>query len=220
MDDAELLRLAARGVLAGAVTSELHEPLAHIARILEATVDRLDRHVATSRGPEPLPYPAVGEVRERVAQAFLEVGRATRLAADLALVAASPVPRAATVHDLNELVERALSLSRHRFAADCEVLLDLGTMPPLVVDGVRVVMALAQLFVVVAAAAGGGDTVVVHTRRIPDGVQVAVYHPGPPAAETPFAALVRRDLAEEGGELTYTQDGTRSMIVVALRHSK
>lgn len=220
MDDPELLRLAARGVIAGAVTSELHEPLARIARVLEGTVDRIDRHVASSRGPEPLPYHAVGDLRERVAEAFMELGRVTRLAADLALVAATPAPRAPRPEDVNELVERALSLSRHRFAADCEVLLDLGTLPPLEVDGVRVVLALAQLLVITAAGATGGDTVVVHTVRVPEGAQISIYHPGPPPVGSPFIALVREDLAAEGGGLTYTQDGSRSVAVVSLRHVK
>jgi hypothetical protein len=53
MDEDELARLAARGLLAGAVASELAAPLERVARMLEAAVDGLDRHVAASRGPEP-----------------------------------------------------------------------------------------------------------------------------------------------------------------------
>jgi hypothetical protein len=220
MDDTELLRLAARGLLAGAVTSELAEPLERIARVLEATVDRIDRHVASSRGPEPLPYGVVGELRERVADAFLDVGRVSRLASDLALVAASPAPRAPAHQDLNDLVERALSLSRHRFAHDCEVLLDLGTLPPVAVDGVRLVLAVAHLLVIVAATTGPGSTVVVHTTRADGGVRLSVYHPGPPAAASRFSDLVRADLAAEGGALTYTQEGSRSVAVVSLAAAK
>jgi C4-dicarboxylate-specific signal transduction histidine kinase len=220
MDDSELLRLAVRGLLAGAVSSELAAPLERIARVLEVAVERLDRHVATSRGPEPLPYQVVGEVRERVAEAFLEIGRATRLAADLARIAATTRPRAPERLDVNELVERALSLSRHRFAADAEVLLDLGTLPMVEVDAVRVVLALAQLLVIVAAASGAAATVVVHTAPTAHGVRVSVYHPGPPAPSSPFADLVRRDLETEGGTLTYTKDGMRSLAVVTLGSSK
>src|SRR5215470_338917 len=84
--------LAARGVIASGVAAELAGPLDAVHRKLAGAVERLDRHVATSRGPEPLPVQAVSEVRERVADVFLEIGRVRRLAASLATLAAPPAP--------------------------------------------------------------------------------------------------------------------------------
>src|SRR5436190_1506654 len=105
--------LAARGELAAGVARELAEPLDRIHAGLAGVVERLDRHVAHARGPEPLPWNAVGEVRERVAEMYLEIGRVRRLAASLAMLSAGDDRQEL---DVNEIVERALNLARHRFA--------------------------------------------------------------------------------------------------------
>lgn len=211
--DEELLRLAARGSLAGAVTAELAAPLERVARALEGTVDRLDRHVASSRGPEPLPYAALGQLREQVAEAFLELSRLARLAADLTVVAASP-SRAAV--DLNDLVERALSFARHRFDPDCDVQLDLGSLPLVEVDAVRMVQALAHLLIEAALAAGAAASVTVNTEARSGAIRLEVAYPGARPAGAPFADMVLADLAADGGQLTYTTDGERTVAVLVL----
>jgi signal transduction histidine kinase len=211
MDAEELARLAARGLLAGAVASELAAPLERVARMLEAAVDGLDRHVATSRGPEPLPYHAVGALRERVADAFLDIGRVARLAADLASVVAAPLGRAPELVDVNELVERALSLARHRFGADGEVLLDLGTIPPMELDPARVVQVLAHLLLDAAAAPG---TVTVTTAALRDGARVTVACAAAPS--TRFADLVAGGLEAEGARITYRDEGGRTLAELTL----
>jgi C4-dicarboxylate-specific signal transduction histidine kinase len=216
IDERDLLRLAARGALAGAVSAELAEPLAHVGRMLEATVDRIDRHVAASRGPEPLPVAAVGEIRERVAEAFLDLGRIARLAGDLALVTGASPERRPEPVDANDLVERALSLARHRFHPECEVMIDLGTLPRVSVDAVRVVGALAHLFIDVAAASPAGSTVLISTLLEPEAVRVTLAYPGDRAADRGFAGLVAADMAAEGATLTYTGDAEGTQVVLLL----
>ncbi len=219
-DDDEILRLAARGVLAGAVTAELAAPLERVARTLEQAIDGLDRHVAASRGPEPLPYAAVGELRERVAEAFLEIGAIARLAADLASVAAPSGERAPAEVDLNELVERALSLSRHRLGGDSEVHLDLGTLPVIRLDAVRTVQALAHLFLDAASAAGAAGTVTVHTSAAPDEVRLTVSYPRADGGESLFGRLIEDSIVAEGGRITYSDDGDRKVALVVLAARK
>jgi signal transduction histidine kinase len=216
----ELLRLAARGALASAITAELAGPLDRVARVLEATVDRLDRHVATSRGPEPLPYAALGEVRERVAEAFLDIGRLARLAADLALVAASSTAAVPAAVDLNDLVERALSLARHRFDPDTDVHLDLGSLPAIELDAVRMVQVVAHLLVEAAGVAGAGATVEVSTSSDDREVHLRIAYPGARAGEGPYAAVVAADLDAEGGRLAYTTDGERTLAVLSFAARK
>ena len=221
MDNDELVRLAARGLLAGAVATELSEPLERVARLLEKAIERLDGHVAASRGPEPLPYHTVGELRERVADAYMDVGRVARLAADLASVIAAPLARAAQPTDVNELVERALSLARHRFGADSEVLLDLGTLPVIEIDPVRVVQALAHLlFDAAAAASAVGGTVNLTTDAAAGGVRVTLAYPSAPRGVMPFAALIDRSLDAEGARITYSDDGERTQAVLLLAARK
>jgi signal transduction histidine kinase len=207
MDRDELMRLAARGALAGAVTSELATPLARMADTLAALVDRLDRHVAGARGPEPLPWSAVGMMRERLAESYLAIGRIRRLAADLALVVADRGERRPESADPNELVERALSLARHRFSSEQEVLLDLGTVAAVHVDAARVVPVLAHLLFDAAAAADPASVIVVRTSEAEGGGAVAVTIAfGAAAALAPFSGFVVAEITAEGGTLTYTGD--------------
>lgn len=208
MDDADLRRLAARGALAGAITAELAAPLAHAAKVLGELVDRLDRHVAGSRGPEPLPYRAVGDLRETLADLFLDVGRVRRLAADLALLGDEQRERRAEAVDVNELVERALSLSRHRLTDDQEVLLDLGTLPRVEVDAARLVQAMAHLLVEIAGTVGPGATLTVRTAAGDDASSVILLigFPGRPHTST-FSSFIAEELQAEGRGFTYIEDG-------------
>src|SRR5215831_1266919 len=158
-DRSTLERLAARGVLATGVAGELAGPIETVYAKLATAVERLDRHVATARGPEPLPWVAVGDLRERVAEAFLGVGRVRQLAGSLASLA--DTSRRQPV-DLNEIVERALTLARHRFAgaAERDVLVDLATLPPVNVEAGSLTLAIAFLLVHAAEAQNVAQVVV------------------------------------------------------------
>jgi signal transduction histidine kinase len=219
-DDDRLIRLAARGALSGAVTSELAAPLAHITEVLGELVDSLDRHVAAARGPEPLSWNAVGDLRQKLADAFIDLGRVRRLAADLATVSLDRPGRHPELVDANDLVERALSLARHRFSGDQDVLLDLGTLPSVEVDPTRMVRALAHLFLVAADAAGPGATIVIRTACDRAGCAVlSLSFPGRPQPSA-FSAFAAAELAVEAGGLTYSEADGLTTAFVALRVAK
>jgi len=221
---AALERLAARGVLATGVAGELAGPIEAVYAKLAATVERLDRHVATARGPEPLPWIAVGDLRERVADAFLAVGRARQLAGSLATLA--DTARRQSV-DLNEIVERALTLARHRFfgSAERDVLVDLATLPPIEVDAGSLTLAIAFLLVN-AAEAQNVAQVVVRTGSTPSAVFVRVEvqrdsqssSPSAVAAdpELLFADVIRACIEGEGGSLETTSDPASLVLELAL----
>jgi len=192
--------LAACGALAGGVAAELAAPLSRIHKMLAETVMLLDRHVAVARGPEPLAWERVGHVREQVAEAYLEVGRAARLAADLAAMIA-PAGDAVEA-DVNELVERAVSLARHRLGDEGELLLDLGTLPRIRVDGSRLVQAIAHVLLIAADETGPGATCVVTTTADESGgVRIIITHPAvrAPEREPPFWHLVTESIAAARG---------------------
>jgi signal transduction histidine kinase len=210
----ELAWLAARGALAQGVAAELAGPLETVHAKLAKAVERLDRHVATARGPEPLPYNAVGEIRERVADVFLDVGRVRRLAVSLATLSAPPVKKPA---DLNDTVELALVLARHAFAADSDTLLDLGTLPPVVVDPARLAQAIALLLVHAATAAAPAGTVAIRTSGEPTQVRLAIEATCEQAADPlPFGDVIGAVIAAEGGRLALRQEPTSLVTEVFL----
>jgi signal transduction histidine kinase len=212
----ELEWLAARGAIASGVAIELAGPLESVYAKLAKAVERLDRHVATSRGPEPLPVHAVGEIRERIADVFLDVGRVRRLAASLAALSAPPAARPS---DLNDVVELALVLARHGFAPECETLLDLATLPPIVIDRARLAQALALLLVHAARAAGAAGTVAIRTEGGPAQVRLAIEATcdhDRTAEPLPFAAVLAAVVGAEGGQLAVRVDSDQLIIEVFL----
>ncbi|HKA90127.1 MAG TPA: hypothetical protein VKE22_20845 [Haliangiales bacterium] len=208
--------LAARGVLAGGVAAELAAPLGRIQRKLAETVTMLDHHVATARGPEPLSWEQVGRVREQIAEAYLEVGRAARLAADLAAVTA-PSAGAAEV-DVNDVVERAVALARHRVAGEGEILLDLGTLPRIRADAALLVQAIAHVLLIAADETAANATFVVTTTEDEGGgVRIIVTHPSGAQVplEPPFWHLVRESVTAAGG--TVAEARSAGEVVVDIR---
>jgi signal transduction histidine kinase len=195
--------LAARGELAAGVARELSEPLDRVHASLARVVERLDRHVAGARGPEPLPWQAVSEVRERVAGMYLEVGRVRRLAATLAMLAAPAERRAA---DVNEIVERALVVARHRFAGDADALLDLASGSRVVVDPARLIQAVALLIAHAADVAEAG-AVTIRTSASATEVTISVAAPSVDLSSPPFVDAVRAAVVAEGGRLELAPSG-------------
>jgi signal transduction histidine kinase len=180
---------ALRGVLAGGVASELADPLGRVQGALGDAVDTLDRHVATAKGPEPLPSHLIAAVREKLAEAYLELGRAARLAADLAAITLPGAAETASV-DVNDLVERALALAHHRTG---DALLDLGTVPLVRAEPARLTQAVAHLFL------EAGQGIAVQTRRAPSGgVAITVRATRPLEVPTLVAGVI----GELGGTAT------------------
>jgi signal transduction histidine kinase len=188
--------LAARGVLAAGVARELAAPLEQVYGRLAKTVERLDRHVSSSRGPEPLPWQTVGEIRERIADVYMEIGRVQRVAASLAAIGAEEHREL----DVNEVVERALALARHRFSGDGDALLDLGDLPSIRGDGARLTQAITLILVHAADAVGSAGTVTLRTGTTRTEVVVTITASAD-AAELPFATAIGEAVAAERGRL-------------------
>jgi signal transduction histidine kinase len=212
LGDAQRDRLAAAGALAGSLAGGLATPLARVRDALGQTCDLLDRHVAHSKGPDPLPRHQVSRIRELVADAYMDVSRSARLAADLAaVVAPSPAPS----HDVNDVVERAVALAGHRLSQDFDLRLDLGSLPPIACDGARLAQSLAHLLLDAAdALAPANGALSVSTREDGDDVVIELTHDVVGTAASSFAALARADITAQGGRFVIerTVDGTRVAI--------
>jgi C4-dicarboxylate-specific signal transduction histidine kinase len=200
--------LAATGVLAGSVAADLSGPLLRVREILGEIVDLLDRHAASARGPKPLPHPAVLELRRSLADAFLLVGRVSRLAADLSAVASPPsaAESSRALLDVNQVVERAVSLVRRRLTEDCEVFVDLGRVPAARADLRALTQALTQLLFVSAylSPPHGSLSVKTSTDVQTGEAMVTIVHEIPEGAERPmpFREIIRRTVEAQGGKLT------------------
>jgi signal transduction histidine kinase len=157
----------------------------------------------------------VSRVREELMDAYLDIGRAARLAGDLAAVAGTATSAAT---DLNDVVERAVALARHRITRECELLLDLGSLAPVKVDGARVAQAVAHLILTAADEADSGSTIVLRTASESDGkaAVVSVTHAiaaraaaAGAAPEPRFGELVKESISAEGGRLAYVRNGAQ-----------
>jgi hypothetical protein len=198
--------LAAAGLLAGSVAGDLATPLGRVREILGEVVDLLDRHAAATRGHKPLPHVTVLEIRRSLADAFLLCGRVSRLAADLGAVTAPPIPDAPrALVDVNQVVERAVSLARHRLTEECEVFVDLGRVPATRADVGGLTRALTQLLFVSAylSPTHGNVTVKTGTDGKTGEALITIRHDlgGDRGRPVPFRDLIRLSIEAQGGTL-------------------
>jgi hypothetical protein len=210
--DAERAFLAAAGALASGVAAHLCAPLREIRDSLAVMVETLDRHFALARGPEPYPWSETKALRERIAEAYLLSRAVTRLTSDLAR-AVSLQRGAPETADVNELVEQAVALARHRVGEESELSIDLGVLPAVRLVPGGLVLLLARLLVCAAeigrSAPGAGVAIV--TRRERDAasgrdhvlIEVAGRGGGEVSEEdaAELEALARRVLEPAGGQL-------------------
>ncbi|HTE54263.1 MAG TPA: hypothetical protein VK698_25585 [Kofleriaceae bacterium] len=205
--------LAAAGVLARGVAAQLGGPLREIRDSLAVMVETLDRHFIEASGPQPYPWSETKALRERIAEAYLLSRSVTRLTNDLAraLSVQRSAPESA---DVNQLVEEAIALARHRIGEDSELSIDLGELPSVRLVPGELVLLLAWLLVLAAdAARAHGTGVAIATRREReatggrDRVIVQIATTGGGGAGTAggepgeVEALARRVLEPSGGEL-------------------
>ncbi|MBI4511988.1 MAG: hypothetical protein HY698_20320 [Deltaproteobacteria bacterium] len=204
--------LAATGILAGQVAVDLAEPLARIRDGLASVVDTLDQHVASAKGPKPLPWNMVTSLRRKLADAFFDAGRVAKLAGDLAALASPPCgvkEEVLTAIDVNQVLERAVSLSLHRLTGDCEVFVNLGRLGRARGNEARLTQALTQLLVGAAqaarAAAGSNGTISVRTHEDVQAGEILVITEHAKRVESeqgfPFEELVRQAIEAQGGRL-------------------
>lgn len=217
---AEMLTLAAAGEMAGGVAAELTMPLRELRESLAIIIEKLDRHILEAQGPTPYPWNDTKALRERVAQAYLVSRRVARLTTDLANAITSYGKRPEVV-DVNQLVEMAINLCRHRISADTELFIDFGVVPTTRLVPGLLILALARLATVAADSAHGvqGAAVSVKTRSEPNegaAERIAIYIADsgtgrPDEAESAIA--VGRDVAEQlGGSFEGTSAAGRGSV--------
>jgi hypothetical protein len=125
-----------RGAVAGRVALEIARQLAEPVRALRErlglVVDLLERHVATSTGPNPYPWRSVQALRQDLGGAYLE---ATALARRVDELDRALDDAGIGWFDLPAAVDLGLRLASHHLAGgpaggEAELLIDLGATPP------------------------------------------------------------------------------------------
>jgi hypothetical protein len=152
-DDAVTWARAAAGDVAVDVAAEAAAPLAELRDRLALLVDRIDRHVASSSGPEAYPWKQLAALRQDLAAAYLETQSLTRLVADLAATVGALGAPPVEIDDVERHVEAAVQLARHRIGARTELLVDVGWVPPVVAPVGELVLAVTRMIAVCAASA-------------------------------------------------------------------
>ncbi|HKE14226.1 MAG TPA: hypothetical protein VKB80_05165, partial [Kofleriaceae bacterium] len=171
-------------------------------------------HFARARGPQPYPWAETKALRERIAEAYLLSRSVTRLTSEMS--------RAVSVHrhapetaDVNQLVEQAIALARHRLGDDIDLSIDLGDVPAVRIVPGELVLLVARLLISAgdaARAASGGLTVAIRRERESgaaggrDRVLIVIgaeggAGSGAPGEQAELDALARRVLEPAGGEL-------------------
>ena len=143
------------------------------------------------------------------------------MAADLAAMIATPAD--AVEVDVNELVERAVSLARHRLGEEGEILLDLGTLPRIRVDGARLVQAIAHVLLIAADETGPGATCVVTTTADESGgIRIIITHPAvrAPDREPQFWHLVTENIAAARGTVGEARSAAEVVVDVRIPASE
>jgi hypothetical protein len=161
-------RRAARAHLAGVVAADLALDLAAPLRAasdrLALSVDLIDRHVASSTGPAPYPWRALGALRQDLAASYLDATVAARRIDDLrgVLLALERLPG---VESVNEAVEVGVHLAGHRLIDTVELLVDLTPIPHGLIErgGLALIVARAVMLCAESAAATVGSALSVRT---------------------------------------------------------
>jgi hypothetical protein len=169
--DAGPQTLGIAGEVAVDVARQLAEPVRALRDRLGLVVDHLERHVATSTGPTPYPWRSLQTLRQDLAAAYLE---ATALARRIEELDRALVDDAPGWFDLATAVERGLHLAGHHLTAGIELLIDLGTTPPVRGTPGTVALLVAQLVAVSARSARDLPGSAVSVRVAPDGAWALV----------------------------------------------
>ena len=159
------------------VARQLAEPVRALRDRLGLVVDRLERFVATSTGPTSYPWRSLQTLRQDLAATYLE---ATTLARRLEeLDRALGDSGAEAWFDLAAAVDLGLRLAGHHVSADIELLIDLGSTPP--VRGIPGTLALLVAHLIAACARSA--------RELP-GSALSVRTSADPAADCALVAIV------------------------------
>lgn len=142
------------GQIAVEVAQSVAEPVRALRDRLGLVVDHLERHVATATGPTPYPWRSLQTLRQDLGAAYLEVTHLARRLDELdrALDPAPPV-----LLDLAAAVDLGLRIAGHHLGPGIELLVDLGSAPPVRGVGGTLALVVAQLVSICARSARGAD---------------------------------------------------------------
>lgn len=204
VDDDDLNRWArvAAGDVAVDVAAELAIPLADLRDRLGMLADRIDRHVAYQTGPEPYPWKQLQALRQDLASAYLETTQMSRLASDLGAAIAALGSGPVEIDDVGHLVEAGVQLARHQIGPRTELLVDVGSLPPVRAPAGELTLAVAKMIAVCARSAHPVErsALSVRCRLEPDGVVISASDNGSGAPEaTPELIAVLAPFAQRLG---------------------
>ncbi|MBA3539024.1 MAG: hypothetical protein H0T79_05305 [Deltaproteobacteria bacterium] len=152
------------------IARELADPLRILRDRLGLVVDHIERHVASSTGPNPYPWRSLQTLRQDLGAAYLD---ATALARRLEeLERALEVGDGGPVwFDLAAAVDLGLRLANQHLGAGIELLIDLGTTDPVRGAPGPLALVIAQLVAVSAQSARSleGSTLTVRVTNYTDG---------------------------------------------------
>jgi signal transduction histidine kinase len=209
-------RLSTLGMLAAGVAHEINNPAAFILLGL----DLLDRQLA---GPGVLLGEGVAEsARETLRELRDSIRRIVDIARDLRLFASAPASGRRAVVDVNRTVESALSLTRGQILERAQIELDLGDVPPVLMDDGRLGQVVVNLLVNAAQAIprsfSAEQRIAVSTRSDGRAVEIEVEDTGvgipeenlarmwqpffttkSPAEGTGLGLSISRDIVERAG---------------------
>ncbi|MBX3206780.1 MAG: PAS domain S-box protein [Labilithrix sp.] len=168
-------RLSIVGLLAASVAHEINNPASFILLGL-GTMDKVLSVLAEAE-------PSATSARELLKELNDSTKRIVRIARDLRLFASPSreAPESASVVDVNEVVESALSLARGRIMERASLVTDLSDVPPVRMDAGRLGQVLLNLLVNAADAITKGSessTVEIVTRRTESLVEILVSDTG------------------------------------------
>jgi hypothetical protein len=215
-DDDPVTRWArdAAGDVAVDAAAELAGPLADLRDRLALLVDRIDRHVAYSTGPEPYPWRSLQSLRQDLAAGYLQLTQLAQLAGDLAGAIGGLGGPAVEIDDVERHVEAAVHLARHRIGPRTELLVDAGWVPAVRVPVGELTLAVARMIAVCAASAQRAERAAlsVRCRAEEDGpshwivVTAADNGAGAPAAAAALAADLAPFARRHGGSFDGTSE--------------
>lgn len=198
----------AAGAVAVDVAAELAAPLADLRDRLAMLVDRIDRHVAHSTGPEPYAWKSLQALRQDLAAGYLQLTQLAELAGDLAgAVGALGAPEV-EIDDVERQVEAAVHLAKHRIGPTTELLVDLGWVPRVRAPVGELVLAVARMIAVCARSAAGAERTSLSVRCHEEDGTIVIAAADNGAGAPQHAAALVATLAPFAQRLGGTFEGT------------
>ncbi|WP_052518396.1 sensor histidine kinase [Archangium violaceum] len=152
-------RLSSLGMLAAGIAHEINNPMSYV----KSNIHTLHQEM---KEQQELPGPLREYVTEVLPQTLDGIKRVCSIVADLRRFARGD-PEALVEYDLNEEVRASLRITRSRVLPECDVVIELGELLPMLGHPRQISQVVVNLLINAAQAMKGRGTVYVSTR--PDG---------------------------------------------------